>query len=626
MFIGINIFVRASSEEVINLWYESELASIQQGNVLSSVTKLQRSLSKSVLIKSVKVIDNSGRELINFSNSNDKKNWLFLKLNTNSDGLKTYNVNFYKHIHTFANGNLRVFILTSSTLPLYFGIGIGSYLLILFILFGFFIRKEIINEEKIKSEKELIKIVSDLESREKISSIAAQVSHDIRSPLASLNMIIDQLDNIPENYRIIIKSSASRINDIANNLLTANRSLNSPLHSSLIGHSILLGPILDSLASEKRFQYINKNNLIIHCDLNHSYGIFTNINPIELNRILSNLINNSVESLNDNGEIIISLVEDELKNIISISDNGRGIPANVLKNLGSQGVTYGKENGSGLGIYHAKLTLISAGGDIEIISSEGQGTTINIFLPKVTTPNWFTPNLLLYANQRIIILDDDENIHHIWTEKLKHAVNNFNISIFKFKNGIEFTNFIKKQIDENFLCLMDYELIDQELNGLELIIQNNLAHKSIIISSRYDEQDLREKAQHFNIKLIPKGMTSLVPVRHAEILDNDFFEYIQIEDDELLRLTWESIAKKKNIRFLSLRSTHNFYDFESKIDKNKTSIYIDSILKDDIKGEDFAEKLHNEGYKKVFLASGFEASKFSHLPWLMCTGKECPFK
>ena len=106
----------------------------------------------------------------------------------------------------------------------------------------------------------------------------------------------------------------------------------------------------------------------------------------------------------------------------------------------------------------------------------------------------------------------------------------------------------------------------------------------------------------------------------------EFYECVFIDDDEMLRLSWEHVAKKKNINILILKSTDEFFKYRSKIDKEKTKIYIDSYFPDKtLAGEDFALELHTEGFKFLFIASGHEPGYFAHLPWLYYSGKKCPF-
>lgn len=62
----VHIFIRSTTDELVKNWFQNERTAIQQGNILSSVTKIQRAISDSVLIKAVKVIDSNEREVITF--------------------------------------------------------------------------------------------------------------------------------------------------------------------------------------------------------------------------------------------------------------------------------------------------------------------------------------------------------------------------------------------------------------------------------------------------------------------------------------------------------------------------------------------------------------------------------
>ena len=147
----------------------------------------------------------------------------------------------------------------------------------------------------------------------------------------------------------------------------------------------LLPALVDNLVSEKRVHFRDKIDLEIEADLMNSYGAFVNVNATELQRLLSNTINNSAKSLPDNkGKIVVSVRKTATEIVLMIKDNGKGIPKHILGELGQMGVTHGKEgtqSGSGLGVYHAKKTIESFGGSFKIDSQEGAGTSIVMSLP-----------------------------------------------------------------------------------------------------------------------------------------------------------------------------------------------------------------------------------------------------
>ena len=89
----------------------------------------------------------------------------------------------------------------------------------------------------------------------------------------------------------------------------------------------------------------------------------------------------------------MSLTHDDKNIILTVSDNGKGIPPAILAKLGQRGETHGKAGGSGLGLFHARTTAVSWGGSLVITSTPGQGTTVTIKLPKAEAPADFLQTL-----------------------------------------------------------------------------------------------------------------------------------------------------------------------------------------------------------------------------------------
>lgn len=244
------------------------------------------------------------------------------------------------------------------------------------------------NEKEIRTrvEVELKKAKLDIEQTAELratSELAAMVSHDIRSPLAALNMLLSQIDSIPESQRVLTRASVNRINDIANALLEKGRNPDTKGRDQEVDISSLIR----SIVSEKQIQYQDKKDLIIEEDLRESDGKLVRMQSSEFSRVLSNLINNSIEAFyQEKGKVRIR--SNYMNNCIqiSISDNGRGIPESIIEKLGQRGFSFGKEastnSGSGLGVYHAKKYIESIGGKFEIQSQVSIGTNIIISLPR----------------------------------------------------------------------------------------------------------------------------------------------------------------------------------------------------------------------------------------------------
>lgn len=361
--------------------------------------------------------------------------------------------------------------------------------------------------------------VTKLERAQEYARLASQVSHDIRSPLSALNMILTQLGSISEDKRILIRTSVNRINDIANSLLTQGKQQRVGLQNEgPNSEEVLLASIVDALVSEKRVQFRQYQNIQIQAHLQDTYGLFVRLNPIEFKRVLSNLINNSVEAITNqsgNIEIFIRPAHDSI--ILTVNDNGRGIPKSVLDKLGTFGVSHGKidsESGSGLGIYHAKNTIKSFGGSLTINSCEGHGTTVTIRLPQTEPPKWFVRKLSLQTGQNVIVLDDDSSILEIWKQRFGKLSAGNKVELVTFSNSSDLKKWIRENPDfsSTSTFLMDFELLGQSETGLDLIEHFDLAANAILVTSRFEEAHIKVRCQRLMVGLIPKAMAPLIPI------------------------------------------------------------------------------------------------------------------
>lgn len=469
--------------------------------------------------------------------------------------------------------------------------------------------------------------------------LASQVAHDIRSPLTALNMVIGTVDKLPEDKRIIIRGAIQRINDIANELLSkgkgeTHRMTNSEgidtqeTHLKEFSTTVMLSSLVDTLVSEKRIQFRDKIGVQIDVELSKSYGLFSSIPHNEFKRVLSNLINNSVEALpNETGRVLVVL--DELDGMIrlEIIDNGKGIPVEILAKLGTAGVTHGKDgtqSGSGLGIYHAKSVIEAAGGKIQFTSHNHEksksfstfppSTTITILIPKSDAPKWFVGQLEIPLGAKVVVLDDDQSIHSIWQGRMASMkALNQNVDLISFTSAEVFKKWISslEQPLDKIICLVDYELLGQKVTGLDVVEELGIQKFSILVSSRYEENNVIERCRRLGIRMIPKAMAGLVPMQI--IPEREQFDAILIDDDDLVHMTWQMKSRSAGIKFKGFKDPSEI-DFSTLA--KQTKIYIDSNLANNQKGEELAQQLHHKGFTELYLATGYEAQRFSHLSFL----------
>ena len=379
-----------------------------------------------------------------------------------------------------------------------------------------------------ESTKHIVSIATQAEA----SRIAKQVSHDIRSPLSALNVVLSQIHQIPEDHRVIMRNAVNRINDIANQLLEKSKRCQNHTKTSVTTipnestewmpriERHLMSSLIESIVAEKQIMYHPFDGVGIESDLNGSYALFAEVDAIELKRALSNLINNSVEAFNNKqGVVTVALRGYDNFLTIVVQDNGCGIPDAILNKLGESGVSHGKNgihSGSGLGVQHAMRTIASFGGEFRVDSRVNVGTTITITLPKVDAPDWFVDKLVIPSEAKIVSVDDDPSIHNIWRQRFgldKNCQNYFRHSCYVSSEDLVDDITIATPGDEFAdLFLVDYELNNSSQNGLDLIESLGIASKSILVTSLYDDDTIRFRCKCLGVKILPKTMAGFVPI------------------------------------------------------------------------------------------------------------------
>jgi hypothetical protein len=194
-----------------------------------------------------------------------------------------------------------------------------------------------------------------------------------------------------------------------------------------------------------------------------------------------------------------------------VADNGKGIPKEILERLGERGFTHGKPGGSGLGLYHARSTFALWGGSLSIKSSVGRGTTVEVRLPAAPPPLWFADKVELLPGQVVVILDDDKAIHATWDKLLTPFVSAGG-EVVHFTEARLFRTWLSHHRNGRLLCLVDYELLRQEVSGLDVIEQEELSDRAILVTSRFTEPVILQRVSKLGLRMIPKGLVGQVPI------------------------------------------------------------------------------------------------------------------
>ncbi len=113
-----------------------------------------------------------------------------------------------------------------------------------------------------------------------------------------------------------------------------------------------------------------------------------------LERIVGHLLQNAIEATPGDGMVKIKLKEQQGKALIEVSDSGRGMSPVFVRETLFQPFETTKSGGMGIGAYETKEYVNELGGEIEVESELGKGSTFRIFLPLVTAGNVTNPELV----------------------------------------------------------------------------------------------------------------------------------------------------------------------------------------------------------------------------------------
>lgn len=215
------------------------------------------------------------------------------------------------------------------------------------------------------------------------------ISHDLRTPLTamkgSIRGILDGVANTSEKQKQYLEIAYKKTCDME--VLLQKLFYFSKLETGnmpFFKQKINLNNWLKDYFEEKSFELKEKKVKLFF--ESSSYDDCANIDVEQVKRVFDNIIENSIKYADtEDIEISIKLREENEKNIISFSDNGKGVEPEKLDHIFDQFYRCdesrnSKKDGNGLGLYICKYIIRQHGGNIE--ARNNNGLTIIIELPK----------------------------------------------------------------------------------------------------------------------------------------------------------------------------------------------------------------------------------------------------
>jgi two-component system sporulation sensor kinase A len=224
----------------------------------------------------------------------------------------------------------------------------------------------------------------ELQSKERLAAIGAtagMVGHDIRNPLQAIASDVylakSDLSSMPEGESKEglkesldgIDKNVEYINKIVQDLQDYARPLNPKIEDSD------LKQVAEGVLAKNGIP----RNVEVEVDIQKSAKV-VKADAYYLNRILYNLVTNAVQAMPNGGKLTIQARKDRKDTVLSVGDNGVGIPEDIRSKMFTLMFTT-KSKGQGFGLPVVKRMVESLGGTVTFESEVGKGTTFIVRLP-----------------------------------------------------------------------------------------------------------------------------------------------------------------------------------------------------------------------------------------------------
>lgn len=505
--------LRSVSKELMLNWARSEVAMIQEGNLLTSSSKSQRFLLASDYVQAIKLVRvNNGKisDRLHFG-----RDFEVSKIPPMTEEIVIEREGFLhsRAFYQIPNDQniFMIFDVESNFLNFAF-FGIAAFVIFMIIAVFAVIRavekqefdkREVLMKRALsdfltrdtpseiieksfptiqtwwKDQKEQMAMAEEMALRNQrniiLGELASRLAHDILSPVRNIEILSKRAAWSESSHREMFIDSLERIKSIAFDVKDSSKDIHR--HQSKVD-KFNLEEVTNVVLNQKRLQCDGRVKIKFNSFVGRKL-ISLNADKIDFERSLANIVNNAVEASDDNSVVEVSLSESSEHIRLDIVDYGKGIESSLLPRVGTKSFSYGKENGTGIGVFYARQFMESIGGSLKITSILGQGTTVSLSIPKSSIEE--VHEILLGERQKILILEDEDLNHQVTRMKFKSEhIDESRYIIFSHPQELE--NWLMKNNDE-FIFYSDFHLKDKsgnELeNGLQVIRRLNLESKSV---------------------------------------------------------------------------------------------------------------------------------------------------
>ncbi|MGP1570136.1 MAG: ATP-binding protein [Eubacteriales bacterium] len=255
-----------------------------------------------------------------------------------------------------------------------------------------------ISYEKFKDENGndigIIILLKDITQRQKLENMqmdfVANVSHELKTPLTTIKGYTETLkegyvddEKMRQEFLSIIDSETDRMTRLVRDLLQLSRLDND--QEILNKREINLTDLV-SMAAKNALFTVSEKNQQLNCLFEPTDRVLIFADKDRIEQVISNIISNACKYTKEGGRIDIDVLRRDGEAVVTVKDNGIGIPKANLQRVFERFFRVDKARSrkmgsTGLGLSISKQIVEGHSGKIEIESAENQGTVVTVKLP-----------------------------------------------------------------------------------------------------------------------------------------------------------------------------------------------------------------------------------------------------
>lgn len=242
----------------------------------------------------------------------------------------------------------------------------------------------------------IITVLQDITEHKKLENMqkdfVANVSHELRTPLTTIKSYAETLidgalddKDIASQFLGVINGESDRMTTLVQDLLELSKLDNKKVENR---DTINLKNILENSVKNYMIHALNKKQ-VLECHVDEgTFLILGDANRIE--QVIKNLLSNAVKYSPEEATIYAALYTEGKYHIVSVIDNGMGMPEQDLPHIFDRFYRVDKARsrkmgGTGLGLAIAKEIMELHGGKIKVQSKVDEGTKFSLYFPIINT-------------------------------------------------------------------------------------------------------------------------------------------------------------------------------------------------------------------------------------------------